>query len=186
MIKGDKVRLRPIGTDDLALLRKWASDPELMRFWANPSPIVTERQFEDDLAGRFARFDLAGYFIIDDEAGNPVGRIEFERLSETERSIEVMILIGEASARGKGYGTDAMVTMLRYLFHQRDLHRVWLTVLAWNEAAIRTYESVGFIREGTLRADLYFDGEVHDQVVMSMLRPEFEAKWASTPVETTS
>jgi RimJ/RimL family protein N-acetyltransferase len=171
--------LRPIRQDDLPLLRRWASDPTLMRFWANPYPIVSEHQFEEDLEGRFATFDSSGYFIIEDPDGAPIGRIEFERLSIRERSAEVMIQIGDENARGRGFGAGAMVALLRYLFDQRDLHRVWLTVLTWNEAAIRSYQKVGFVTEGTLREDKYFEGTAHDQFVMSILRPEFDAKWAA-------
>jgi RimJ/RimL family protein N-acetyltransferase len=181
MIEGQRVKLRPIRRDDLSLLQLWATDPMLMRFWANPIPIVSERQIEEDLEGRFAKFGTSGYFIIEDQDGTPIGRIEFERLSSHERSAEVMILIGDEKARGQGYGTDAMVALLRYLFHQRDLHRVWLTVLSWNRMAIRSYEKVGFVTEGTLRQDAYFEGTAHDQLVMSMLRHEFDAKWALTP-----
>jgi ribosomal-protein-alanine N-acetyltransferase len=184
MIEGAKVRLRPIEKNDLALLRQWANDAKLMRFWSNPKPIVTGRHFEDDLNVRFATFDYAGYFMIEDPERNAIGRIEFERLSVRERSAEVMILIDDEQARGQCFGSDAMVALLRYLFHQRDLHRVWLTVLAWNQPAIRSYEKVGFVREGVLRQDVYFEGVAHDQLVMAMLRPEFDAKWAATPVET--
>jgi RimJ/RimL family protein N-acetyltransferase len=181
VIEGDRVKLRPIRRDDLPLMRRWASDPTLMRFWANPCPMVSERHFEEDLEGRFATFDTSGYFIIEDPDGAPIGRIEFERLSQRERSAEVMILIGDENVRGRGFGASAMVTLLRYLFHQRNLHRVWLTVLSWNDAAIRSYQNVGFVIEGTLREDKYFDGTAHDQFVMSMLRPEFDAKWAAMP-----
>ena len=119
MIEGDRVKLRPIRQDDLSLLRQWASDPTLMRFWANPNPIVSDRHFEDDLEGRFAKFDTSGYFIVEDQDGAPIGRIEFERLSDHERSAEVMILIGDENVRGQGYGADAMVTLLRFIvFHQ--------------------------------------------------------------------
>jgi RimJ/RimL family protein N-acetyltransferase len=150
-----------------------------MRFWATPEPLVSEQSFESDLNGRFARFDSAGYFIIEDPQGSAIGRIEFERLSLLERSAEVMILIGERDAQGKGYGTDAMTALLRYLFRQRDLHRVWLTVLSDNVAAIKSYERAGFVKEGILREDLYFDGKTHDQVIMSILRNEFDNKWTT-------
>jgi RimJ/RimL family protein N-acetyltransferase len=155
------------------------NDSEVMRFWASPEQLVSERNFEADLNGRFAHFDSAGYLIIEDPQGKAIGRIDFERLSTLERSAEVMILIGEKDARGKGYGTDAMTALLGYLFRQRDLHRVWLTVLSDNAAAIKSYERAGFVKEGTLRGDLYFDGKSHDQFIMSILREEFDKKWSS-------
>jgi len=179
VIEGTLVRLRPIRRSDLDILRTWAGDAEVMRYWAQPQPLVTDRQFEADLDDRFSRFDTSGYFFIESPDGRPIGRIEFERLSERERSAEIMILIGDAGARGKGYGVDAMVALLGYLFRERDLHRVSLTVLTDNRAAIRAYEKVGFVNEGTLREDLYFGGKTHDQHVMSMLRHEYEAAWPS-------
>jgi RimJ/RimL family protein N-acetyltransferase len=177
VIVSEHLHLRPIRQDDLPVLRAWFDNPATMRFWGRPMPLATADQFEADLAGRFRRFDEAGYFLIELLDGTPIGRIEYERLDSRARSAEVMILIGEEEARGKGYGTEAMVTLLRYLFHQRNLHRVGLTVIAWNERAIRSYEKVGFVVEGRLRDDLYFDGQYHDQVVMSILRDEFDARW---------
>jgi RimJ/RimL family protein N-acetyltransferase len=179
MIPGSRVNLRPIGPDDLPILRRWFDDPQTMRHWAQPQPLVPSGRFEADLAGRFARFDEAGYFMIDTGDGTPIGRIEFERLSMANRNAEVMILIGEPSARGKGYGADAMVALLGYLFRQRNIHRVSLTVLAWNERAIRSYARVGFLAEGRLRDDVYADGRYQDQIVMAILRDEFEARWSA-------
>lgn len=180
MIVGDRVRLRPFRESDVPLLRAWFDDPDVMRFWGRPSVPVTERQFETDLVGRFVRFDDAGYFAIDLADGTTIGRVEFERLSTETRSAEVMILIGAPSAQGQGYGTEAMAALLRYLFHARNLHRVSLSVLAWNSRAIRSYEKAGFTAEGILRDDLYFDGRYHDQVVMGILRDEFDARWPAS------
>lgn len=175
MIKGERVELRPVTAADLPAMRSWFNEPESMRFWGEPHSIVTDHAFELDLVGRFARFDDAGYFIVMVD-GRPIGRIEFERLDESMRSAEVMILIGVAEERGKGYGTDAMSTLLRYLFHQRGLHRVGLSVIASNERAIRRYTKTGFSIEGRYRDDIYFDGRFHDQLAMSILRPEFDAR----------
>jgi len=181
MLNGPLVTLRPFRADDLPRMREWMRDPETSRTWAR-APIVPDSRFEDDLAGKFKRFDTSGYFAIDDSQGHFVGRIEFENLQLVDRTAEVMIMLGEPSARGKGIGTDAMVTLLRYLFDGRQLERVWLTVITWNEAAIASYKKVGFIVEGRLREDCWIEGALHDQLVLGILRAEFNAKWnAATP-----
>jgi RimJ/RimL family protein N-acetyltransferase len=177
MIQGNRVRLRPVQASDLPRFHAWFDNPDVMRHWATPALPVTEEQFAADLRGRFARFDDAGYFVIDVPGLGPIGRVEFEALDHQARSAEVMILIGEPSAWGQGYGGDAMVALLRYLFHARNLHRVALAVLTWNERAIRLYRKLGFVAEGTLRDDVFYDRRYHDQIVMSILRPEFDARW---------
>ena len=181
MILGQRVRLRPIRRDDLPFLRAWFADPETMRFWGQPVPLVTDEYFERELTERFARFDHAGYFMIETNEGRPIGRIEYEQLDMRSRSAEVMILIGAPEARGHGYGSDAMISLLRYLYHERNLHRVALSVIAWNARAIRSYEKVGFVVEGMLRDDLFFEGRFHDQVVLPILRREFDARWPREP-----
>jgi len=176
MLKGQSVTLRPFHADDLPRMREWMRDPETARTWGR-APIVPENALEDDLAGRFSRFAESGYFAIDDSNGHLVGRIDFERLHLIDRTAEVMIVLGETSSRGKGLGTDAMVTLLRYLFDDRQAERIWLTVFNWNQPAIASYKKVGFVVEGRLKEDGWFEGSPHDQLVLGILREEFHARW---------
>ena len=68
-----------------------------------------------------------------------------------------------------GLGTAMMRQGIREA-RVRGWHRVRLTVVAENHRAIRSYEKVGFEREGLSREN-YFgeDGEYHDEVQMGLL-----------------
>jgi len=44
-------------------------------------------------------------------------------------------------------------------------------VFAYNERALHAFERAGFVREGTLRDDVFRDGRHHDTHVLAMLRP---------------
>ncbi len=180
MLRGELTALRPFRASDLPIMRDWYRDPATARTWAQP-PIVSDTAFEADLNGRFARFGESGYFAIENLDGELIGRADFEHLDPVDRTAEVMIVIGDPGSRGKGAGSDAMRVLLSYLFRDRQAEHVWLTVLAWNEPAIRSYEKIGFIREGRLIEDVWLDGKADDQLVMGILRHEFEAKWPSTP-----
>jgi ribosomal-protein-alanine N-acetyltransferase len=167
MIHGDRVALRPIRQDDLPFLTRWHADPAVMAGWANPVPLVAEAAWEGDLRGRFASFDDAGYLIIEAD-DRPIGRIDFEHLDARHGTVEIALYIGERSAQGRGYASDAVGALARYLFEQRAVHRVELTVVESNDRARRLYESVGFRIEGVLREHVHFDGRFHDELLMAL------------------
>jgi RimJ/RimL family protein N-acetyltransferase len=55
------------------------------------------------------------------------------------------------------------------------LHRVWLRVLSDNAPAIRSYESCGFVHEGTQRETCLLDGQWLDDHFYGILDREFLA-----------
>jgi RimJ/RimL family protein N-acetyltransferase len=66
--------------------------------------------------------------------------------------------------------------MLRRAFGDLNLHRVYLSVLSSNTAAIRTYEKAGFRREGLAREAAYKRGRYEDLVEMAILSHEFDGR----------
>ena len=83
------------------------------------------------------------------------------------------ITIGETDAWGHGYGTEAARLMLWLAFERIGLHRVGLSVFAFNERAIRSYEKAGFRVEGRLREAIARDGRYWDEIQMGVLRDEW-------------
>jgi RimJ/RimL family protein N-acetyltransferase len=55
------------------------------------------------------------------------------------------------------------------------MHRLYLRVFADNPNAIRTYEKAGFVLDGRLREAHFADGVYKDDLLMSVLRPEWDA-----------
>jgi RimJ/RimL family protein N-acetyltransferase len=88
----------------------------------------------------------------------------------------VAIAVGEGEYRGKGYGTDAMRVLLRYVFNELNMRRASLIVFEYNPRAIRSYEKVGFVYEGRVRGMIKRDGKRWDFLLMGILREEWLAK----------
>jgi RimJ/RimL family protein N-acetyltransferase len=63
-----------------------------------------------------------------------------------ENEAELGITIGDRDYWSRGYGTDAVRTMVDYAFRELELHRVYLHTLAWNYRAQRCFEHAGFRR----------------------------------------
>ncbi len=84
-------------------------------------------------------------------------------------------MIGDKSYWSRGYGTDAIVTLLRFGFDEVNLHRVALEVNEDNARAIACYRKCGFVEEGRLRDHRFRRGEYRDTLIMGVLAGEFRA-----------
>ncbi len=88
----------------------------------------------------------------------------------------VGIGIGNRQDWNKGFGTDAMLVLLRYGFNELNLRRVALSTFEHNARGIRSYEKAGFVCEGRMREFNLRDGRRGDIVFMGVLREEWLAK----------
>jgi len=86
---------------------------------------------------------------------------------------DVGIIIGEHSARGKGFSTDALRTGCGFALGPLGLRRLTGGTTETNVAMIRCFERVGFKREGVLRKHDVARGVNLDHVLFGLLREEF-------------
>ncbi|MFQ6020158.1 MAG: GNAT family N-acetyltransferase [Dehalococcoidia bacterium] len=179
MIQGDKTSVRPLGRDDLSYLHRWLNDPEVMQYWQGRDRPLTMEDIERLYLSRIEGMDpldpTLRCFTIEAE-GRPIGLIQYSRLEREDRTAEIDVFIGDRGFWGRGYGTDAILAFLGYLFNELKLHRVWLAPQVLNARAIRAYEKAGFVREGVFRESDWFEGHFMDTVVMSILEQEYRAR----------
>lgn len=77
---------------------------------------------------------------------------------------------------GQGAGHRMVSAVLAEIFSQTSAYRVWIGCFPSNLRARRAYEKAGFTVEGIARGNAYFYGEHHDELILSILRPEWEAR----------
>ncbi len=107
-----------------------------------------------------------------------VGVVSLSNIDFLNRKAEFGIMIGDNAARGKGYGTEACLLIVKHGFERLSLNKIYLGVHAEHTAAIRSYEKVGFVQEGRLRQEMLTNGRYVDTVVMSILAEDFRGKTA--------
>lgn len=181
MIKGKKVRLRAVEKTDLPKMWEWFNDEEVMYYWAFPDNTVSLAQLEHQFLLPSELWDprvtpTRRIFIIETIEGVAIGQIGYFDLSTRHRRAEVLILIGEKDYWGKGYGTDAMMFFLNYLFNELGLNRVYLYTQSYNRRAYASYKKCGFVDEGVARQRYFVNGEYHDGLLMGVLRHEFKPR----------
>jgi RimJ/RimL family protein N-acetyltransferase len=169
---GKRVDLRAIEPSDFELLWRWLNDPNVMQWWGRPGNTVSLPQVQREEQEKLLRPD-GQKFIIATKDGVSIGQIDYYELDWQQRSAWTSIMIGESDYWSGGYGSDAMRTLLHYLFDELALHRISLTVHESNVRARRSYEKNGFVSEGVLREWQFFDGRWVNGIMMSVLDHEF-------------
>jgi RimJ/RimL family protein N-acetyltransferase len=173
---GERVGIRPLMPWDAWKLHRYLSDPEVAHLLFEdkggnlPSPLALA--FGISLARLSGKPD----FAILDRGGRLIGSMRLWRVSEANRSAMLTIFIGEKDRWGQGLGAEALRLLLRHAFGPMGLNRVELHVFDFNQRAIRSYEKVGFVREGVRRKALVRGHRFHDILVMGILRDEFIAR----------
>ena len=175
MLEGKLVRLRAIDPGDVERDYAWVNDREVTRFVAIRYPMSRldeERWLGDSPSNSFAN---GVRLAIETKDGVHIGNLDLHQPHPEHRRAGLGIMIGDKAYWSNGYGTDAVVTLLRFGFHEMNLNRVFLHVFEFNERAIACYKKCGFQVEGRLRQNYYGEGRYWDVFVMGILRGEFDA-----------
>lgn len=91
------------------------------------------------------------------------------------KSWEARFLIFDPSAVGQGIGKDVVRLLTDYAFQRLNAHRVWLGVSEDNKRAVKCYLDCGYVFEGRLRDEIFYQGKYHAAIRMSVL----ESEWRS-------
>jgi len=181
---GTRIRLTALRQEDTFIFTHWFEDSEFVRQFDSAAAVpqsihrVRARFDEDDKSHCAYPFAIRLY---DTEA--MIGICGIDGISWNNRNGWVSIGIGDAEHRGQGYGEEAMRLLLRFCFHEINLHRVQLTVFSYNQRAMKLYERLGFVREGVWREAILRDGQAFDTLCYSMLAREYQAKQAQDSAE---
>ncbi len=171
---GRDVYLRPLESADLALIREWANAPDIRALTAEVLPMSEAGATEFFERVRTER-DRVWFAVVLTQDDRVIGEAGLLRMFHAWRTTDLTIIIGDRTAWGKGFGTQAIRLLLDYAFGCLNFHRVALGVVGFNERALHFYESVGFRREGVQRDGYYHGHRYHDFVLMSILEDEYRA-----------
>jgi RimJ/RimL family protein N-acetyltransferase len=174
-LRGPNVLLRRPQPGDLAAVRRWYSDPELARLTRYQTRPMSDAEIDLFFRSRLLSADALAYAILELPAERLIGFTTFSALDPDNGSVLFHITIGERDAWARGLGTETTRLMLGHAFERLGLHRVGLTVFAFNERAIGAYQKAGFQVEGRLREAVERDGRHWDEVQMGILRAEWMA-----------
>lgn len=167
----ERLALREYAPTDAAALFGLRSDTRVMAHIGKP--LMTSEQEAVDLIARVAadRAANAGIGWVIERTATPgmIGMIGYHRLKLEHHTAEVGYLLG-TDHWNKGIMTEALQAVLSYGFEQCHFHRIEAITSTGNAASRHLLEKCGFLLEGTLRENFYFNGAFQNSCLFGRLR----------------
>lgn len=105
-----------------------------------------------------------------------LGCVYLLNIDNINLSADLHIMIGDKCNRGKGLGTFAVTSVVEHAFYNLNLRRIQLEVLDYNSTARALYRKIGFQEEGIKRKAVYKNGDYVDELIMALLREDYQRK----------
>ena len=170
MIAGEHVILRAFERDDAERCYRWMNDPSIVRTLKSRYPIA----FQIEMQWLERAMDLHAaerHFAIERKDDRThIGNASIHDIDWVSRTASFGLFIGEPAAWNRGFGTDAIRTLVRFAFDEMNLQKLRIQVFDYNDRAKHILEAQGFVQEGRLRREFYRDGAYHDIVILSTFR----------------
>jgi len=174
MIKGSLVHLVKPSKEDMALLMNWRNNPDYRKYYREYRELnscdqnfwYNEHVLKDPTWHHFIARPI-------DDLSKIIGVVFLNHIHPAYRTAEFGITLADAEYRGRGYGKDMLLTLIKYGFEQLNLNRIWCEVYSNNDS-IYLYKKIGFKEEGHLRQTVYKDNEYLDSYILGMLKSDYE------------
>ena len=174
-ILGKKVLIRAIEQEDLDLLHQWANDPEIwyqLGGWHFPSNRQLQQAWFESLSPQ----SLDQRFAITTPDLGLIGMANLVEIDWKNNHAFHGMMLGDKDIRGKGYGIDTIMAMMRYAFGELHLKRLDGSMIEYNEVSLNIYlNKCGWSVEGRQRNWYFRKGRYWDKVLVGVTAEDYQA-----------
>lgn len=150
-LHGARIWLRPPRMSDAPHVFHWERDDEVWRYDLHRPYSLTMKDFLPTFERNYVRGNGRQFwFIIEDEQHTPIGTITYFNVDMRTGQAEVGLGIGDKTRWGKGYGAEAIHTLVQYLFRPAGFVRLYAETAQANAPARKAFTRVGFTEVGQI------------------------------------
>jgi RimJ/RimL family protein N-acetyltransferase len=168
----ERLLLRPLASDDVGeRYLAWLNDPDVSRYLETRWKPQTIESIHEFVAGCNARPNerLFGMFLRVD--GRHIGNIKVGPRKPHQPYAEVSLFIGDKSAWGQGFATEAIGATSAFAFAKMDVIKLGASAYEVNKGSINAFLKAGYAIEGVRRDHYILDGKPANLVEMGLCRP---------------
>lgn len=172
---GEKINLRPSTIKDREKIFNWLTNSNLTREMIGPpnfpdSKIPSWEEFKVDYYESYftGSHPTKGQCFIIELNGTEIGQINHNSICSLDNSTDLDIWLSDIQFTGKGYGTDAILTICSYLNQKYGCKRIKISPSKRNLRAIKAYRKAGFklTNEKPEKAGMdYIDNIIFEKII---------------------
>jgi RimJ/RimL family protein N-acetyltransferase len=170
MIAGEHVILRAFEREDAERCYRWMNDPNIVRTLKSRYPIAFQNEVEWLDRAMQPNSGERHFAIERKDDRSHIGNASIHDIDWVSRTGWFGLFIGEPTAWNRGFGGDAIHTLVRFAFEEMNLVKLRINVFDYNDRAKHVLTSQGFVEEGKLTRDFFREGTYHDIVILSIFR----------------
>jgi len=172
LLEGKNVNLRLVEKEDLPLLAEWSNDSEYLGEFVS-LPQQSKSEWEE----RYNNLSPdTKWFFIERKDGTKIGTMFHWPVGGM---LEISCVLAP-NERGRGYGLEATLLMVDYLFLSKGVVRIQAHTDAKNVISQKVLQRAGFKKEGIVRRSVFSNGEWRDRSLYSIVREEWKVQKALT------
>lgn len=170
-LQGEHILLRALEPEDLDLLFAIENDTagwELSNTQAPYSKHILKQYLANAHQDIYEAKQLRLVITQMNEA-SPLGFIDLFDFDPKNRRVGVGVMLLE-TARGKGYGKDALSTLCAYIFNALQVHQLYANITSDNAASIALFENQGFVAVGVKKDWNISEGKFKDELLYQYIK----------------
>ena len=179
MLEGKRIILRPMNQGDAGMFLRWFNNPEITQYLLLYLPVNQELEEKWIKKVNLSNTEFVFVIEIKGEEGKsnvPIGNCGMHGINWKDRNATGGIAIAERGYWGNGFGTETLELLLDYCFKTLNMHRVSSSVFDFNSRSLKMHEKLGFTIEGIRREAIYKNGKYHDEIILGLLKREWNKK----------
>lgn len=146
---GKKIELRPMTKEDKPVFFEMATNSDATHW-------LYGKMYNDEIPTWYALFnDYIEHYFDDSEPekgrcfaimsnNTTIGQINYNDIDRSDNSVELDIWIANKCNTGKGYGSDALQTLMGFLRSELNVENFFICPSVENPRAIKGYQNAGF------------------------------------------
>ena len=167
-----RVYLRALDPEDYKTPIKWRKDDQIWNMLGGTKYFVSEvyeKKWVENAIFDSKDLKLAVCLVENDKY---IGNVYMTDINMINKSCESHILIGDRDYWGQGYAREALMLAVKYMFEERNIHRIQANIIESNKSSLRMHEKCGYKVDGILRDAVYKAGKYQNMYVLSLLRED--------------